>query len=373
MSVNLFPKPKPSLQEDYGRECSKHNLKYIRYFSAITALVFAIHLVHHFRLGWHAISAEMMPYTLLYTFALLYGIANMFLLKQMHGLPVLSPVSSFLEVAFPCFMTAIAVILSIQGVHFEQGITPFASIMVCIGVLLHGQLGLMYCLVSGGWVVLSFCLVMLFGMPTASPFIAIGFTTSLLAILTSNILEGTRVRYFQKTNELQSSNRQLQLLSSQDHLTGLMNRRSFDRALERELSRSERFGRPLSILMIDIDDFKAVNDNLGHVVGDKVLQKVASSIRTHVRDVDYVGRLGGDEFVVLLVETDKSFALQIADRMRKEVAHIHSGGDLSAITISVGHAQSEGESVSAFLERADKALYDAKRAGKNRVKTSQAI
>lgn len=372
MPLTLFPKPKPALAIDYARDCSLQNLKYILYFSIITAVIFAGHLVHHFRLGMHALSAEMIPYTLLYSLTLIYSLLNIAVLRYMRNVPALSPVAAFLEVAFPCFVTAIAVILSIQGVQFGQGVTPFASIMLCLGVLLQGQLGLMYGLALGGWLVLSLCLAILFGSVEASPSIAISLTTAMLAVFIANFLENTRIRQFQLIHDLQHSNRQLQLLSSQDHLTGLMNRRSFDRGLEREMSRSERFGHPLSLLMIDIDDFKSVNDNYGHVFGDNLIKKVAECIRSHVRDVDYVGRLGGDEFVVLLVETDKPFALQIADRMRREVTNMKTNLEFPGVTISVGHAQSKGESVPAFLERADKALYDAKRAGKNRVKTAQA-
>ena len=369
MLARLFPKPKAALELEYRRECNKNNLKYVWYFSLLACVVFGFHLVHHFRLGTVALSAEMMPYTLVYSFAIIYPALNMMLLSWLKDLPALTPVAAFIELAFPFFMASIAVLLSVLGVQYGQGITPFAIILMIICFLLQGQFLLLFWVVLIAWLVLSLLLVLTTSLPTASPSIAIGFTSGLACVMIANITEKMRIEQFEALSELNTSNRQLQLLSSQDPLTGLLNRRSFDRALEREMARSERFGHAMSLLIIDIDNFKETNDTFGHVFGDEVIKQVAQSIRVHVRDVDFVGRLGGDEFVVILIETDRPYAIQVADRMRIEVSKLATQPGQPSLSISVGHAQYEGESLTAFIERADQALYQAKKAGKNRVRS----
>lgn len=370
MSTMYFPKPKAALETEYRRVCNKNNLKYVWYFSLFACVVFGFHLLHHFRLGVEALSAEMMPYTLLYSFAIIYPGLNMVLLSRLKDVPALSPIASFVELAFPFFMASIAVLLSVLGAQHAQGITPFPILLMIICFLLHGQFKLLLYVIALSWIALSVLLITTIGTGEASPSIAIGFTSGLACIVIAYITERMRVQQFEVITELNISNRQLKLLSSQDHLTGLLNRRSFDRMLEREMARSERFDHPLALLVIDVDNFKEVNDTFGHVHGDDIIKRIAQSIKLHVRDVDFVGRMGGDEFVVLLIETDKNYSLQVADRMRIEVGKLATGEDKTPLTISIGHAQFAGDSLTGFLERADKALYKAKGSGKNKVRSS---
>lgn len=368
MSLTFFPKPKPELAEEYRLLCNKSNLKYVWYFSLLAVAVFGFHLIHHFRLGVGALTAEMMPYTLLYSFAIIYPGLNMVFLSRLKNIPALTPVASFIEMAFPFFIASIGVLLSTLGALHGQGITPFAILLMVVCFLLHGQFVLMICIVTFAWLALSALLITTSESEVYSPSIAIGFTSGVACILIAYVTEKMRVHQFEVITELNTKNKQLQLLSSQDHLTGLLNRRSFDQVLEQEMARSERFGHPLSLLLIDIDDFKGVNDTFGHVHGDEVIKRIAQSIKMHVRDVDFVGRLGGDEFVVLLIETDKHYSLQVADRMRIEVSKVVNEAE-NVVSISIGHAQYAGESLSAFLVRADQALYKAKEAGKNKVRS----
>lgn len=367
-----FPKPKPELANEYKLQCNKSNLKYVWYFSLLAAFVFGFHLLHHFRLGMLAFSAEMIPYTLMYSFGVIYPGLNVILLSKVKDVPALTPIASFIELAFPFFIGAIAVLLATLGVQHGQGITPYAILIMLICFLIHGQFPLLLGVVIGTWLSLAALLIMTVDATLYSPSLAIGFTCGVAAIAIAFITERLRVRQFQIITDLNTSNRQLQLLSSQDPLTGLLNRRSFDQVLEREMARSERFGNPLSLLLIDIDDFKHVNDTFGHVYGDDVLKQTALAIKSQVRDVDFVGRLGGDEFVVLLIETDKHFSLQIAERMRAEASKLLSDKKNSLLSISIGHAQYAGESLSAFVQRADDALYKAKKAGKNKVRSLSA-
>ena len=139
--------------------------------------------------------------------------------------------------------------------------------------------------------------------------------------------------------------------------------------LTREYARSKRFKSPLSVLMIDIDDFKKVNDTYGHTVGDKVLKTIAQILKTKLRATDVVGRYGGEEFLVVLPETDLQAALTVAEKLRTEVAKktFKYKDQVFKVTISLGAAQlKEGETIEELINRADQALYTSKRSGKNR-------
>jgi diguanylate cyclase (GGDEF)-like protein len=161
-----------------------------------------------------------------------------------------------------------------------------------------------------------------------------------------------------------------QRLSVTDGLTGLTNYRAFQQVLAREVERAVRFHRSLSVLMLDLDMFKQVNDAHGHQVGDAVLVQVAERIREEVRDVDVVGRYGGEEFVVVLPETDLEGARHLADRICDKVRSTPirtSAGDLT-VTVSMGVAvyPQHGDTPSSLVRAADRALYDAKGDGRDR-------
>jgi diguanylate cyclase (GGDEF)-like protein len=156
-----------------------------------------------------------------------------------------------------------------------------------------------------------------------------------------------------------------------DPLTELANRRAFDRALEHELIRSTRTQRPCALVMIDLDDFKKLNDAYGHAVGDDALRGVADALESQIRAIDLAARLGGEELAVLLPETSAEHALVVAQRLRAaiEAVEVRSvDGRLLPITGSLGVADTSHDPTPIGLQkRADAALYAAKRAGKNRV------
>jgi diguanylate cyclase (GGDEF)-like protein len=169
--------------------------------------------------------------------------------------------------------------------------------------------------------------------------------------------------------ELESTNARLKETSFKDDLTGLYNRRFFNLRLEEELSRYRRFNHPVSVVVLDLDGFKAVNDEFGHTVGDETLREIAQILMKHSRGINVVSRYGGDEFAVLLVETSKAGARLYADRIREVVAkYPFSHGKI--ITSSFGVASlpdDEAGSAEDLFRAADEALYSAKRAGKNQV------
>lgn len=171
---------------------------------------------------------------------------------------------------------------------------------------------------------------------------------------------------------------EIYLLTIRDGLTRAHNRRALTEFLERELVRAERHGRPLSVLMIDIDHFKSINDNHGHLCGDMVLRVLADTLTQTIRAEDLFARYGGEEFCMVLVETETNDAREIGERIRCSVAalEIPFEGATIRITVSVGVATATGESPVAsrdLLQRADEKLYEAKRTGRNRVVSEPAI
>jgi two-component system, cell cycle response regulator len=155
-----------------------------------------------------------------------------------------------------------------------------------------------------------------------------------------------------------------------DALTGLFNRRSFDDLMTRELASLERTGRDLSLVMIDLDHFKAVNDTHGHSVGDSVLRDLAEILRNVCRPRDLPCRWGGEEFVWLMPETDLEGATQAAERLRADIK-AHGFEKVGTLTASLGVTQAnEGESAEQVHKRADEALYRAKNGGRNRVEVA---
>jgi diguanylate cyclase (GGDEF)-like protein len=176
-----------------------------------------------------------------------------------------------------------------------------------------------------------------------------------------------------------SESRRLQQLYRQhasiDALTGLHNRRWIDEVLPRQLRRSSTNGEPLCVIMIDVDHFKALNDEHGHQAGDFVLFAVAHVLKTCFRPTDLIARYGGEEFTVILPNTDLGGAVRAADRVRVAIERTElntpSQESLPNVSVSMGVAQlQEGQDHLSLLEVADKALYEAKRQGRNRVRTS---
>ncbi len=162
-------------------------------------------------------------------------------------------------------------------------------------------------------------------------------------------------------------------LAFHDPVTGTYSRRYFDEALEREVLRATRHATPLSILLVDVDEFKQINDQYGHKAGDRVLREVAQTLRNEVRGESVLARFGGDEFVLLLPASDEDEADLVAERLRTAVEQLRLQAVLGdeVITLSVGATTvtpDRDSSAEQLLHAADRALYKAKRDGRNRVR-----
>jgi two-component system, cell cycle response regulator len=178
----------------------------------------------------------------------------------------------------------------------------------------------------------------------------------------------TRVEAAARTKALQqelvAQGARLEALLREDALTGLSNRRAILTQLTGMVSAARRHGHPLSVAVLDLDHFKAINDTYGHKAGDQVLVATAQAMGRHLRAEDQLGRLGGEEFLVLLPDTGDEAAAAVAEKLRAEVA---TAPTPVPVTVSIGVATWDGEAPEDLLHRADEALYAAKQGGRDRV------
>jgi diguanylate cyclase (GGDEF)-like protein len=166
---------------------------------------------------------------------------------------------------------------------------------------------------------------------------------------------------------LQKTLATMEVLSVTDSLTGLYNRRAFEEKLEGEFERARRYNLPLSLLMLDADNFKNVNDTLGHCAGDDLLRSIARMLKENARANDVTARYGGDEFAVILPNTDSKVAFHLAERLRWAAKELYHYPHQVTISVGVSALSPDMADQSGLVIAADNALYDAKRKGRNQV------
>ncbi len=166
--------------------------------------------------------------------------------------------------------------------------------------------------------------------------------------------------------KLEKANKMLEIQAITDSLTGLLNHRAIYEKLEDETNRARRYNSQLSVIMMDIDDFKEVNDRWGHQMGDRVLKEISKIIKKNIREMDNAGRYGGEEFLVILPFTDINGAVTLANRIREEVSSTKYSSGIH-LTISGGISVFKDENTLLLVEKADVNLYKAKKLGKNKI------
>ncbi|HEX6832334.1 MAG TPA: diguanylate cyclase [Rudaea sp.] len=236
----------------------------------------------------------------------------------------------------------------------------------------------------GGWRLLSRALVVqvaacvltlaIFGLDVQWQSSQINILTTLpflviytLAVSTATYALGRRVR---------EQNRQLERMSRIDAATGLLNREHWQEEAAHELRRCRRGGQIATLMMIDIDRFKTINDEYGHLVGDEVIRRVAGVIHDGIRDIDVCGRYGGDEFGAVLVDTSAAAALAVANRIRKDIEALrfeHHAQLRCSVSIGLAESVHDMQTTRAWVKQADAALYSAKAAGRNCVSSRPAV
>jgi len=206
------------------------------------------------------------------------------------------------------------------------------------------------------------------------PYSPNAMATALFCLLYLGIFFHTYVgRTFSYFHRMRDYNDRLKDMASHDPLTQVLNARAYYSACEQQMALSQRSQQPFSVLFVDLDHFKKINDTHGHAAGDEVLRVVAQTLGQHLRSTDLLGRIGGEEFSVFLPDTALQGALQVAENLRRAIEQCRPDqADLMVnITASIGVASREGgpQSMQGIQQRADAAMYEAKKAGRNRVST----
>ncbi|MDH5718301.1 MAG: GGDEF domain-containing protein [Spirochaetia bacterium] len=195
----------------------------------------------------------------------------------------------------------------------------------------------------------------------------IGFFIS--TIMPAILVPSVGLWHFKLIIELHATQQKLYKYSFIDELTNTYNRRYILEILQKEMSRAKRYNTNLSIMILDIDNFKKINDNYGHLEGDKMLKRFADSCKANMRDNDYFGRYGGEEFLYILTNTEKENAVLFAERLREMIVKLCliSEDKKISLTTSIGVSEYkiDTDDLDSFLDRTDKALYKAKEKGKN--------
>jgi two-component system cell cycle response regulator len=186
----------------------------------------------------------------------------------------------------------------------------------------------------------------------------------------------TQVRRKRFSDRLRDSMQMTIEMAVTDGLTGLHNRRYLERHLRTLVQQAVARERPLSVLLLDVDHFKAINDGFGHTAGDGVLREFSARVRKAIRGIDLACRMGGEEFVVAMPDTDAALAMRVAERLRQKIAadrfHVGQTEESIDVTVSIGISSLDSveDTPESLLKRADQALYEAKRAGRNQVKAA---
>ena len=201
-----------------------------------------------------------------------------------------------------------------------------------------------------------------------------GFTAYNIDITNQKKLEAEKLKTLQRTKELVIANEKLEQLTILDTLTQLYNRLKLDTSVQESYESYERYKRVFSVILIDVDHFKSVNDTHGHLVGDEVLKSIAAILKSSVRTTDILGRWGGEEFMIVCEETNIEGSYSLAENIRKEIEK-YNFDRVGKKTISLGIAEIEDAiSVDELIKRADDSLYYAKANGRNRsVKYSESL
>jgi len=186
------------------------------------------------------------------------------------------------------------------------------------------------------------------------------------AVLRDRVREDIELKVFQRTKELEEKMASYEQAAVTDALTGLLNRRGGEEAVAPHIARSRRINTAISFILIDIDNFKSINDTYGHSVGDSVLEAVAKTTRQHLRTSDLAIRWGGEELLVVLPDTDLAGAVHVAEKLRVTIALLDFESSYS-VTASFGCSELGDDDFQVALSRADMQMYMAKSQGRNRV------
>lgn len=308
---------------------------------------------------------------ILTTTLLLSAIALSLLTLLLLSLPAKtrkSGLSTIVQKSFLLLMVFLFLLRGLLSTKYDLRIETFSLGIILMAIAYRGSPLFIATLIIGSG--LSFICGSFMVLHRFSPFPAIPVTIyTVVAMLLHLHMENNRLKLFMLNSRLKERNRELEQLSFRDELTQLHNRRYIMEHLRKLKSSRECRQNGLALLLIDIDFFKRINDTMGHPVGDRVLKEFSQVLQESVRGSDLVGRMGGEEFIVVLPNTGKSEAMELAERVRVRIREFNFTALSSRLTVSIGCGMlKEDDSLETLIERVDSRLYRAKRNGRNQVK-----
>ena len=306
-------------------------------------------------------------YNIIYLILFIISLSGLIAFSAMFKKPI-SLFGIFFENSFPFLLMICIVGLTILDTMTAGQITPYLIGILVIAVLFRTRIR--YFIIFVSIILVAVCIGILsyeHNTNTTSHYLVNLTAVSIIALIVFTITEKNREQSFKQQKLIEKQRDILQHLSITDPLTGLNNRRHLFDKLPAECERATRYKRSLSVMVIDIDHFKKVNDTLGHQAGDNVLKNTAIAIQGAIRLSDYVCRYGGEEFVVVLIESDWAIAEQCAERIRERCQSIIHENVPWNVTVSIGVCQYMEGSSDDLLAQADANLYKAKNSGRNRV------
>jgi hypothetical protein len=209
MLSNFFPSSKNSLRLEYKLACNRNNLSFIWLLSWIQVMVFGLHLIHHFRLGMEIFSLSMLPYTVLYSFNILYSSLNLIILPKFRKAPALSQVAVLMEFSFLVYITIIAIMLGVVTYSQGQGLAPYIGGMMAISIVLQGRFKELVVILLCSWILLTIGLIKVIEVNTSSPAIITAFSTIIVSMMVGRMLEKTRLEQFETIQDLTAKNTEL--------------------------------------------------------------------------------------------------------------------------------------------------------------------
>ncbi len=300
-------------------------------------------------------------------------IALFFTIAQRFKQSTASTLADYGAVVFSVAIVCLGIVYTVFDYITFQSIT--AAFVASMGIsTMLSAVGWIYALVQAGGFVLFLILyrVFLTGIANPGTLISMAFVAA-ISFVFGLYMQYARVRMQVLSLKLEERNQELKAIMIRDPLTGAYNRLFLEEFLQKQVTSFNRYGDFTSILMLDIDRFKKVNDTLGHLRGDAVLKRLVEIVTQNIRESDIVARIGGEEFLILLPRTNGDNAFGIAEKLRGIVAGSAFDGVPWRITISIGVGSLAGdETLDAALGRIDEALYVAKRKGRDRVERSTA-
>ncbi len=361
-------------QQSLFEDRVRHNTKALFWLALISGLSAVLLLCQHFLFPealFGVRDSHYHTYTVVYVSGLIAAVIGIGLSRYLLSVRVAGWMH-YVTLSFGLIFVIELTLLSLLDSRDGTDVSAYIIGMMVFPAVLRVRHRLALSVLVGISTIFYLVHLSLWGVMSFNDTLIILFVT-IFGIWIACTLESQRVENLLVRSELNNQNRHLSKISATDPLTGIMNRRSLLQSLHVQFEEYRRYGTPASLVMLDIDHFKSVNDTHGHQIGDQVLTELAQKIQASLRLTDKLARYGGEEFIIILPHLHLQQAAEVAERLRQTIMDMRFSEDSLCITASMGVAEiSNGDpGINSVIHRVDKALYSAKHRGRNQVAVSE--